>query len=234
MGDRQVTRIVPTNGSIVQEVIRRIISRRIQKTVRRISRRVYKTPVLRSIHVWIKNQRALRALTTPTKLHLGCGSEYLKGYVNIDVEDWAGICDMVANATHLPMFPDNSVDHIFNHALLEHIPPWDTLPALQEWYRILRPGGTIQIEVPDLERIFEDWLVEGSLGEAEAINNIFGGNKSPDKAYRAQDHLTGFTFGRLTKMMAQVGFEDCERLEHDTYHHILVVHARKPMGNCGC
>jgi hypothetical protein len=30
-------------------------------------------------------------------------------------------------------------------------------------------------------------------------------------------------------MMAQVGFEEFIRLEHSTYHHILVVQARKPI-----
>jgi ubiquinone/menaquinone biosynthesis C-methylase UbiE len=152
----------------------------------------------------------------------------MEGYVNIDIEDWAGVCDLVTSAVDLSMFPDDSVDCIFNHALLEHIPPWDTLRAIAEWYRVLKPGGTIQIEVPDLERIYEDWLIEGTLSEEDAINNIFGGFKKPDKAYTAQHHLTGFTYGRLTRMMAEVGFEGLVRAEHGTYHHILVVQGRKP------
>ena len=66
----------------------------------------------------------------PVKLHLGCGSVHLDGYVNIDVENWAGACDLTADAKKLSMFDDDSVDHIFNHALLEHLPPWDTMTAL--------------------------------------------------------------------------------------------------------
>lgn len=163
----------------------------------------------------------------PLKLHLGCGSKYLDNYVNIDIQDWASICDLVADATNLHMFEDNSIEHIFTHALLEHIPPWDTIKALKEWNRVLRPGGTIQIEVPDLERVFKDWLINNTLEEQEAINNIYGGNKSPDKAYSHQDHLTGFTYNRLTRMMADCGFTNFERPEHPKYHHLLVVLAQK-------
>ena len=186
---------------------------------------------LRKNRLWIayKNRKPLAQLRPAIQLHLGCGTVYLDGYVNIDIEDWAGVCDMIASATNLSMFADSSVDHVFNHALLEHIPPWNTLKTLQEWHRVLKPGCTIQIEVPDLERIYEDWLVKGTLTEHDAIENIYGGNKKPGKAYKAQDHLTGFTFDRLTRMMAQAGFEEFVRLEHDTYHHILVVHARKPV-----
>ena len=95
--------------------------------------------------------------------------------------------------------------------------------------------------MPDLERIFEDWLVKGTLGEQEAVDNIFGGNKSPRKAYTHQDHLTGFTYDRLTRMMSRCGFERFERLEHPRYHHILVVKGRKAVetvpieaGKAGC
>jgi len=164
----------------------------------------------------------------PLRLHLGCGRIHLDGYVNIDIKDWAFVCDVVADVTDLHIFEDNSVEHIFTQQLLEHIPPWDTMRTLKEWNRILSLEGTIQIEVPDLERVFHDWLVDKTLNEQEAINNIYGGNKSPTKAYGShQDHLTGFTYERLTRMMADCGFTDFKRLEHPKYHHVLVVWAQK-------
>jgi len=163
----------------------------------------------------------------PLKLHLGCGSVHLDGYVNMDIQDWAGACDLTADASDLHMFRDDCVDHIFNHAVLEHIPPWDTARTLREWNRVLKPGGTIQIEVPDLERIFQDWLVHKTLGEQEAIDNIYGGNKAPNKVYSRQDHLTGFTYDRLTRMMSECSFTGFKRLEHPKYHHILAVRACK-------
>ena len=160
------------------------------------------------------------------KLHLGCGSKHMDGYVNIDIEKWAGGVDIETDARDLSMYQTETVDHIFSHALLEHIAPWDTVPTLAEWFRVLKSNGTIQIEVPDLERIFEDWLVNRTLGEKEAIDNIFGG-LSPDKRYERQYHLTGFTYDKLTRMMKEVGFIECRRIEPIKFRHILIVHARK-------
>lgn len=160
------------------------------------------------------------------KLHLGCGSIHKKGFVNIDIEKWCGAVDVVADARNLSRYKTGTVEHIFTHALLEHLPPWDTMRALKEWCRVLKPGGTIQIETPDLERIFRDWLVDHTLTEKLAIDNIFGG-VSPTQRYKNQHHLTGFTYERLTQMMGEAGFVDFKRLEHPKFHVILVVQARK-------
>lgn len=181
---------------------------------------------------WLKNLSFRLPREGPLRLQLGCGSKELEGYVNCDLEDWAGVCDFVSPAIRLNPIPSNSVDELFHHAMIEHMPPWETLPALHEWFRVLKPGGIILIETPDLERIFNDWLVEGKLAEQDAIDNIFGGNKSPDKSYSAQHHLTGFTYAILTRLMEEVGFEELQRFEHHTYHHLLCVKGRKPLPAC--
>jgi len=178
-------------------------------------------------HIAPRKPRPETKKETPLKLHLGCGSVRLEGYVNIDVEDRAGVCDLTADVSELPMFETESVEHIFNHALLEHLPPWDTMKALREWHRVLKPGGTIQIEVPDLERVFQEWLIDKTLHEEGALACIYGGNKSPARSSCEQHHLTGFTYDRLTRMMAQCGFERFRRHEHPKFHLNLVVRAQK-------
>lgn len=159
-------------------------------------------------------------------LHLGCGSIHLNGYINIDVEKWCNAVDEVMDCADLKKYKTNSVDRIFNHALLEHMPPWNTLKALKEWYRVLKPNGTIQIEVPDLERIFKEWLIDKTLSEKLALDNIFGGT-TIDKRYKNQFHRTGFTFDRLSRMMKECGFKDIKRIEHQKFSIILVITAKK-------
>lgn len=44
-------------------------------------------------------------------------------------------------------FPDNSFDALFSHNVLEHVP--DTRRALQEIYRVLKPGGIVGIRNMD-------------------------------------------------------------------------------------
>ena len=162
------------------------------------------------------------------KLNLGCGKAIRSDYINIDLEDWSKKCDLVADARDLHMFEDESVSEIFSHALLEHIPPWDTIATLAEWHRILEPGGSIQIEVPDLERIFESWFVLETITEQLAIDNIFGGNKAPNRPFaETQHHLTGFDYERLKRMMQEVGFVGIERYEHSKYYVILCLSGYK-------
>jgi len=57
--------------------------------------------------------------------------------VNADVRD------------HLAQMPDQSVDLILFHHVLEHIPREHTIPLLREFYRVLRPGGYLDLRVPN-------------------------------------------------------------------------------------
>lgn len=57
--------------------------------------------------------------------------------VNADVRD------------HLAQMPDQSVDLILFHHVLEHIPREHTIPLLREFYRVLRPGGYLSLRVPN-------------------------------------------------------------------------------------
>lgn len=197
--------------------------------INKFHKKMFRIPFIRWFYIKIFNEFQwinIKKLKEK-KLHLGCGQIKLEGFINIDVENWAGACDLVMNCTNLKRFADQSVDYIFNHALLEHIAPYKTVPALKEWNRVLKLNGRILIEVPDLERIFEDWLVKKKLSEQEAINNIFGGNKRERGKFLAQDHLTGFTYERLCRFLSECGFSEFKRLEHKRYHHILCIEAKK-------
>ncbi len=82
-----------------------------------------------------------------TFLNLGCGSKKFVGqeWVNVDAYgDPDFFCDL--NKFPYP-WADNSIDHIYMSHVLEHIPDWWS--AFTECARILKPGGTLEIRVPD-------------------------------------------------------------------------------------
>lgn len=81
------------------------------------------------------------------KLHLGCGGHRLKGWINIDLHNKAA--DVIADAKVLP-YPDNSADEIYSSHLIEHFHFKDGFVVLKEWYRVLKPGGHMALETPDL------------------------------------------------------------------------------------
>ncbi len=80
------------------------------------------------------------------------------------------LADVKADICDLP-FEDNSYDFILCNHVLEHIPN-DTL-AMQELYRILKPGGTAILQIPqelNREKTFED----DSITSRKERARIFG------------------------------------------------------------
>ncbi len=89
-------------------------------------------------------------------------------YTTTDLE--SPIADVKADICNLP-FEDNSFDIIFCNHVLEHIP--DDTKAMQELYRVLKPGGLGIFQIPqDLSRTttFED----DSITDPKERAKIFG------------------------------------------------------------
>lgn len=64
--------------------------------------------------------------------------------------------DIVQDITKPPYeFDDDSVDEIVCHEVLEHISFRELPKVLEEFYRILKPGGTCNIQVPDIGAMCE-------------------------------------------------------------------------------
>src|SRR6516162_7107644 len=82
------------------------------------------------------------------KLNLGCGSQILEGWVNVDR---IGKPDQVLDLETFPWpWPDNSADEILLNHVLEHLgqQPDVFIAIMRELYRVCRDGATLQIRVP--------------------------------------------------------------------------------------
>jgi len=55
-------------------------------------------------------------------------------------------------------YKNNSVDHILCSHFLEHLFHDEGQFLISEFYRILKPGGTIHIILPDLEKIIQEYI----------------------------------------------------------------------------
>jgi len=81
----------------------------------------------------------------PHLLNLGCGTNKLDGYINVDAY---GEPDFWWDLNMFPYpWPDASIDGIEMWHVLEHLEDWWT--AFTECARILKPGGYLHIRVPD-------------------------------------------------------------------------------------
>lgn len=87
-------------------------------------------------------------------LNLGCGHNYLPGFINIDKSKFAR-CDKRIDLEkgHLP-FKDKTIELIVATHLLEHIK--NIIPLMNECYRVLKDTGEIHIIVPQNEGTWAD------------------------------------------------------------------------------
>lgn len=85
-------------------------------------------------------------------LDIGCGQRKAwHRMIGIDnLTDYGGnrppSVDVISDGNKLPMFSDKSMDFVFSSHFLEHVV--DTKACLQEWWRVLKPGGNLILYLP--------------------------------------------------------------------------------------
>jgi SAM-dependent methyltransferase len=86
-------------------------------------------------------------LQTPTlTLDVGCGIRKQPGAIGID-RNPASRPDVLADLEKFPYpFRDNSFDRITAIHVIEHLS--DVIRTMEEFHRLLKPGGTLRIETP--------------------------------------------------------------------------------------
>src|SRR5262245_36309213 len=103
---------------------------------------------------------AVRSSDGTLRLNLGCGDKHLPGYVNVDVApSRAGKRpDVVCDVRRLDGFATDTVDEILAVHVVEHFWRWEVVDILREWVRVLRPGGQLVLECPNLLTACEELL----------------------------------------------------------------------------
>jgi hypothetical protein len=101
----------------------------------------------------------------------------------------------------------DSVEEIRASHVLEHLPRRDSLAALAEWVRVLKPGGWLKVAVPDFDTIVATYLKwrAGELpGEAPPIEGWLMGGQVDANDF----HQAGFTRQGLEEAFRELGLVD--------------------------
>ena len=101
------------------------------------------------------------------KLHIGCGTIYKEGWINIDNNSDNNIkkLDFMWDLKKPLPLPENSVDFIYNEHFLEHLTVDDGGGLIKNLMKILKPNAVLRIAMPDLRKSVENYMNKNYLSE---------------------------------------------------------------------
>lgn len=93
-------------------------------------------------------RRLIKKYRMGIKLDVGCGSNKQKGFIGLDIRKIPGV-DIVQNAEIVPYpLPSECCTIVLASHLIEHMCPKNMINVVNEWWRIMRPGGQLWISMP--------------------------------------------------------------------------------------
>lgn len=156
------------------------------------------------------------------QINVGAGKRTHPDWWNCDVvqdKDATRPLDALCEATDIPL-PDDVADVVQAIHLAEHLPRWDLEVALAEWRRLLKPGGLLVLELPNLVKCCENYLSGrvrkgGKHPDQLARFGIYGDPRCKNKWML---HAWGYSPQEMISILNANGFSGAA--EHPTQHHV--------------
>lgn len=143
------------------------------------------------------------------KLDLGSGHIRLKGWKRVDLDPEADPHYKLPIQGLEKHFKPNSIDALRAYHVLEHISPRECFSTIKSWWKILKYGCTIHIEVPDCLYAIEAF-VDGKISYPEVDRIILGADQD---ATEWMVHRNIFTEPKLRRLLTVTGFVNITRDE---------------------
>lgn len=139
------------------------------------------------------------------KLHLGCGTKKLEGWINIDSVPECHP-DVVHDITKPLPYADQSAEELLAEDLLEHFDKYVRYLVFYEWTRVLKVGGEITLQVPDFKTILLRYF---KFGYENFVDFIFGENLWESRIYIGHfgNHKWGYSQKTLKEFVSVFGIE---------------------------
>lgn len=144
----------------------------------------------------------------PVRLNLGCGNRHIPGFVNVDLAgNWCKKPPDLAHDITQPLpYADGSVDEIHAYHVFEHFYRYDADAILDDWVRVLRPGGRLVLELPCLDKVLHILNVCAKTGREVPDNlTLWGLYGDPSYAEPAMVHRWCYSVGELSGMYMDRG-----------------------------
>ena len=145
-------------------------------------------------------------------LHLGCGTKYLPGFLNIDGNLFNKLDLWLDVRNGLP-FASNSVASIYSTHMFEHFYSDELDLLLRECVRVLRPGGGIRLIVPNLESAIKAYSLDRSAWFEDLFPRHFDslGGRFSNFVFCDGQHRTALDFTYMNEVLRKSGFREVDR-----------------------
>jgi len=141
------------------------------------------------------------------KIHYGCGTTLLKGWLNVDLcprknaDDVSISCNLVGRHP----FPDNWFQFGFAEDFIEHLSQEDSIIFLSEAYRTFKPGGVLRLSFPGLEGVLKRHYRE---------HGYQGAMTCKKEAFTTWRHLHFYSKEELSTVCKYLGFSVINFVEY--------------------
>ncbi len=175
----------------------------------------------------------------PRKLEIGSGMNPHTGYEHMDIRADLPHIEHVHDIYKPLPFAAGTFDEILSWSVVEHISWRNIKEVLTNWKKVLKPGGKLEIWVPDLEYLctmykegkMDEHLDKSYIDTAQkvighyspsvwAMIKMFGGQD-----YQENFHAAMYDWATMQQMLTFIGFQQVERIA--PYHGLHVI-AFKP------
>ena len=179
------------------------------------------------------NETLAQELSGVTKLNLGCGGDFVKGWLNVALfsndeftlgkvkkDDRGDILNFDLTQT-LPL-KESSLEYIHSSHFIEHITFDEGRKLLTHCYKWLKLRGVIRLSFPDLEL----WVSNYHNNKIEFFEQykkcFLGGNSSlqvtKGEIFMSQVHGHGhrwnYDFESINHVLSEIGFSQIEKKKH--------------------
>ena len=168
----------------------------------------------------MKRYREKNPQSHPFVLHVGCGTAPLPAQFNgfqeirLDIDENVKP-DVVGSITDIPLL-NASVERVYSSHNMEHLNENEVPVALSEFYRVLKPGGQVVIEVPDVQSVAEaiprvglhGVLYQSPAGPISPADVLYGLRSAVAAGNHFYAHKSGFTKATLEEALTKARYRN--------------------------
>jgi SAM-dependent methyltransferase len=148
-----------------------------------------------------------------TRLNLGCGDKIIPGYINVDVAASRSgrQPDVICDLRNLSVFGADYAEEVLAVHVVEHFWRWEVEDILRGWVRVLKPGGRMILECPNLISACEEFLKDPvsrcrPSRDGQRTMWVFYGDPSWQDPLMV--HRWAYTPDSLSELLGAVGLVD--------------------------